>query len=71
MNASSATAVASAILSCTPVLIFRNRRPKNTAAPTTTGTTSSVVRVSSGCVSVSSVTPPRKYSTWRANSEIW
>ncbi len=47
-NASSATAVASATRSCTPVVIRRSRRPKNIVEPTTMGATASAVRVSRG-----------------------
>ena len=48
LNASSATAVASATRSCTPVVMRRSRRPKNIAEPTTSGATASAVSVSRG-----------------------
>jgi hypothetical protein len=68
--ASSATAVASATLSCTPVVMRRNRRPKTTADPTTIGTTPSAVSVSLGCISVSRTIPPTSARIWRENSAI-
>ncbi len=60
LNASSATAVALATLSCTRVLARRSRRPKNHPDPTTNGTTTSVVAIRCGLVIVSSVIPPAR-----------
>jgi hypothetical protein len=57
-NASSAVPIASATRSCTTVLALLIARPKMNAAPTTTGTTASVVTVSCGCVIVSIAMPP-------------
>ncbi len=57
-NASSATPVASATRSCTPVVISRSRRPNTSAVPTTTGATSSAVSVRRGWSQVSSTIPP-------------
>ncbi len=71
LNASSASAVASATLSCTPVLIRRSRLPKKSAVPTATGTTASAVSVSRGWIQVSSRMPPTSDSTCRENSATW
>ena len=70
-NASSATPVASASRSCTPVVMTRRRRPKKIAEPTTSGETASAVSVSFGCSQVSRMTPPTSERICRANSETW
>ena len=71
LNASSATAVASATLSCTPVLMRRSRRPKKSAVQTATGTTASAVSVRLGWSQVRRMMPPTSARTWRENSAIW
>ena len=62
--------IASPMRSCTLVLARRNARPNVKAAPTTSGTTASVVRVRRGFVTNIIAMPPIRNSVWRDSSEI-
>jgi hypothetical protein len=68
-NDSSAMPIASAMRSCTPVLALRSERPKKIAAPTTSGTTASVVSVRRKLVTNIMIAPPTRKSDWRDSSD--